>query len=213
MMDTATKIINLITFFALCFIMGGIANAQKAERTPTQVGKPIGKFLLNDVRYYSKTSVTHDDFKGKWLILDFWNASCMVCLQAMPKMDSLQQKLTDNTQVMMVGYTGTQYHQVTRESDEKKIKELYERVKSNAKFNLPSAFDSTLFHRFDIAPCPYILIVDPEGIVRGITSRISFAQLDSIQRGLSVSLRKAYTGEENRQRSIQEILRKKESKR
>lgn len=204
---------KLIISFAICLAIGGIANGQKLEKAPAQVGKPIGNFYLNDIRYYSKASVTQDDFKGKWLILDFWNASCMVCLQSMPKMDCLQQKLKHNTQVMMVGYTGSQYHQVTRESDEKKIKELYERVKSNVKFNLPSAFDSTLFHRFNIAPCPYIIIVDPEGIVRGITSRVSYEQLDSIQRGLTVSLRKAYTGEENRQRSIEETLRKKEGKR
>lgn len=208
-----TTIMKLIIFFTICLAFGVVATAQKVERVPAQVGEPIGNFFLNDIQYYLKKNVTQDDFIGKWLILDFWNASCMVCLQAMPKMDSLQQKLKHNTQVMLVGYTGSQYNQVTRESDEKKIKELYERVKSNAKLSLPSAFDSAMFHRFNIAPCPYIIIVDPEGIIRGITSRLNYGQMDSMQRGLPVALRKAYTGEENRQRSIQERLRKKEGKR
>ena len=190
---------KLIISFAICLITAGIVTAQKGEQAPVQVGQPIGQFSLSDIRYYPKSSVTQDDFKGKWLILDFWNASCMVCIKAMPKMDSLQARLRNNTKVMLVGYTGSQYHQGTGENDEKKIKEVYERVKSHAKFNLPSAFDSTLFHRFNIAPCPYIIIVDPEGIVRGVTSRLDYGQMDSILKGIPVELRKAYTSKESKQ--------------
>lgn len=189
---------RLIISFVFCIVIGGPVNGQRSEISPVQLGQRIGKFSLNDIRYYPKASVTQNDFKGKWLILDFWNASCLLCLQAMPKMDSLQSRLRHNAQVMLVGYTGRQYRPAAGESDEKKVKELYEKVKSRANLSLPSAFDSTLFHRFDIAPCPYIIIVDPEGIVRGVTSRLSYSQMDSIQRGLPVKLRKAYTNGESK---------------
>jgi hypothetical protein len=56
-------------------VMSGV-NAQSTDtgyKCYPEVGKPCPDFTLNNVAYYSKKKVSLNDFKGKWLILDFWN--------------------------------------------------------------------------------------------------------------------------------------------
>jgi len=189
---------TIFLFLSGLVLSGGIF--AQTIKSPVQVDKPIGNFILNDVRYYTKKSVTNEDFKGKWLILDFWNQSCTVCVHAMPKTDSLQQKLKGKAQVMMVGYTGSQYHPLDRRPDEKSIKKLYSRIRKISNITLPSAFDSTLFHRFDISGCPYVVIVNPDGIVKGISTYVTYNQMDSLERGMQVHFKKAYTFNEYREK-------------
>lgn len=135
-----------------------------------EIGKSCPDFHFNEVAYYSKKSVSLNDFKGQWLMLDFWNRYCSVCLGRMPGTDSLQKKFPKQVQFLLVGYTGSRY---THRSDDKPIHELYGKLRERLHIDLPIAYDSLLFHRFDIGACPYIVIVDPKGIVRGITTQLN----------------------------------------
>src|SRR6186997_2923804 len=47
-------------------------NSGKGNPLVPVVGEAMPEFLLRNVEYYSKSEVTLDDFKGKWLMLDFW---------------------------------------------------------------------------------------------------------------------------------------------
>eukprot|EP01133_Synstelium_polycarpum_P017056 gene17056-20318_t len=123
-------------------------------KMPVQLDNPIGAFSLNDVHYYSKKSVTNKDFKGKWLILDFWN---------------------QGLQIIMVGYTGSQYHPATPIPDDQTIRKLYEINRKSEKLNLTVAYDSTLFHR------------------------ITRQQIDSLRNNFAVHLKEAYTRSQYRE--------------
>jgi thiol-disulfide isomerase/thioredoxin len=135
-----------------------------------EIGKPCPDFHFTEVRYYSRKAVSLKDFRGQWLMLDFWNRYCTVCLRRMPGTDSLQKKFSKQVQFILVGYTGSRY---THRSDNKPIHELYRKFRKRLNIDLPIAYDSLLFHRFDIGACPYIVIVDPKGIVRGVTTRLN----------------------------------------
>eukprot|EP01132_Coremiostelium_polycephalum_P021769 gene21769-25834_t len=168
-------------------------------KMPVQLDNPIGAFSLNDVHYYSKKSVTNKDFKGKWLILDFWNQGCINCLKSMPKMNQMQAHYKDSLQIIMVGYTGSQYHPATPIPDDQTIRKLYEINRKSEKLNLTVAYDSTLFHRYDIGGCPYLIVINPKGIIKAITTRITRQQIDSLRNNFAVHLKEAYTRSQYRE--------------
>ena len=100
------------------------------------------------------------DFKGKLVILDFWNVHCSECLALMPHMEELQREFGEKIQVFIVN---------TQESQayiEQQLKLPYLR-----KFhlpNLPSIVDArklrTLF--LTAEGVPHHVWIDGDGIVR-----------------------------------------------
>ncbi|MFA6245318.1 MAG: TlpA disulfide reductase family protein [Mucilaginibacter sp.] len=167
----------------------GSAFISKAQ---TSVYPVIGQLCPNvyfsQVAYDSKPTFSLADYRGKWLILDFWNRYCTICLNRMPGKDSLQKKFREQLKVVLVGYTGSRY---THRTDEQEIKKLYDRVRKESNISLPVAYDSVLFHRFDVGPCPYIVVVDPHGIVRAITTDIDQRQFTALLRGKKPKFDKA----------------------
>ncbi len=162
---------------------------QQTEQQYPEVGKPCPDFQLTDVRYYKKKQVTLADFKGKWLILDFWHRHCSYCVASQPHIDSLQKIFDNQAQFLLVGYTGSQFG---NQSDHDAIQTLYEKNRRAHNLSLSIAYDSLLFQRFDIKPTPYIIIVDPKGVVQGITYKISEANLNDMIKDNPVELQPAY---------------------
>ena len=167
-----------------CF---GRAFSQAPNAYP-EVGKPCPDFHFKDVEHYSKKSISLKDFKGRWLLLDFWNRYCSVCLNRMPGTDSLGARFSKQVTFLLVGYTGSRY---THRSDNKPIHELYGKLRERLHIDLPIAYDSVLFHRFDIGACPYMVIVDPKGIVRGITTQLTEQNIKDLLSNKAPVLEKA----------------------
>ena len=153
------------------------------------VGKSCPDFTLTDVNFFKQKIVSLKDFHGKWLVLDCWNRYCSNCISSMPRMDSIRKEFKNQIEVVYIGYTGNLH---AKESDNKEIRILYERVQREYNLDLPMAFDSLLMDRFKIAATPYIIIIDPNGIVRAITTHIDRIELNKIIRGEKVFLKKAY---------------------
>ena len=60
-----------------------------------------------DVSYSSvinaKTSLIKlSDYKGKFLILDFWDTRCYTCIESFPMIDSVQKKFKNGLQILLV---------------------------------------------------------------------------------------------------------------
>lgn len=125
-----------------------------------RIGYPCPEFSLENVEYHPKTKVTLSDFKGKWLILDFWSEYCVSCIQSFPKLNSIQQEFKDEIQIILIG---------TPHGDRQRIRKLYETHREQKKLRLPIVYDNSLSERFGVRVNPFIVIVDPKGIVRYIT--------------------------------------------
>ncbi|MBT2561315.1 TlpA family protein disulfide reductase [Pedobacter sp. ISL-68] len=177
---------NLI--YAIMFFAFTQSYAQNTNEFPT-VGKPMPDFHLNDVKYYPRKKVSLNDFKGQWLILDFWNQYCGVCLSSQPRINNLQKKFKGKVQFLLVGYTGSQYIKVSNDTS---IRRLYERQRLREKLSLAIAYDSTLMHRYNIRATPYLIIIDPRGIVQGITTVVTEENINDLMAGRRVTLPQAY---------------------
>ncbi len=172
--------------------------AQNGENRLPRIGKLCPDFELTDVHFFNKKTVALQDLKGKWFVLDFWNRYCSACLASFPKNNSLQQKYSDKLQFLLVGYNGSQY---SGKSDDKSIRALYDRCKQRENLILPVAYDSALFDKFRIGPCPYIILADDRGIVRAITPFLNDTIIEKFLNGETPRVPYAMNGEEIKDRS------------
>ena len=101
-------------------------------------------------------------------------------------MNDLRADLKDSVEVILVGL----------QDKEKKIKKLFERFQSKLDLNLPVIYDSILFKRFGIWACPYVVILDGNGIVRAITYSVGKEDMRSFIAGREPVLGAAFTKSE-----------------
>ncbi len=153
---------------SLCFLYSFIACAQAVENDYPVVGKQIPAFKLTNVHYYKDKTFDPASLKGKWIILDFWNKTCVSCVQSFPKINKLQQEFTDRVQFLLIGQNNKKYN--------RNIEQVFERYRKTLELDLASAYDSVLFTRFKIQGVPYIIVIDPDGLVYAVTSSAELTQ-------------------------------------
>ncbi|WAC42249.1 TlpA family protein disulfide reductase [Pedobacter sp. SL55] len=185
------EIVMILLVFKFC-------QTAMAQQNYPVVGQPLPAVHFPEVQYHEKSSLANSDFKGKWLILYGWNRYCSLCLGKMPLLSHLQENYKDQLNIILVGYNGSRY---TKRSDDSAIRSLYERNRIEEKLNLSIAYDSLMFHRFNLGPSPYIIIADPKGVVRYLTSGFNGKQLEEILQGKDVVLKKAYRRDERLNRN------------
>ncbi|MCS3800882.1 thiol-disulfide isomerase/thioredoxin [Chitinophagaceae bacterium OAS944] len=115
-----------------------------------------------------------EELRGKWIILDFWNELCAACINSFPEVQSIHDKYSDDVKIISVAFNGTMGHS---HSSEKSIKRMFGKLKSKYDFTFTIAYDSILYRIFNV-PC--IIIVDPIGCVRFITTSIDAKDIPHI---------------------------------
>jgi thiol-disulfide isomerase/thioredoxin len=101
-----------ISFLLVCVTTILNVDAQKTnlvERsqwntTPQElkVGDKMPDVALGNVVNNTTGKTKFSQFRGKLVILDFWNSSCGSCIAAFPKMEQLQKEFSDKIQIFLV---------------------------------------------------------------------------------------------------------------
>jgi thiol-disulfide isomerase/thioredoxin len=151
---------KIILLLATCCAFA-LLKAQTKNDSYPEIGKPCPDFLLEKVQYYNQNKVSLADLKGKYFILDFWDKSCLACIQSFPKINRLQEQFKGKLQIILVG----------RDDTSKKIQPLYEMLRKENDLKLTYAFDTTLINHmvYPKAGVPNLVWVDGNGIVKAIT--------------------------------------------
>ena len=136
-----------------------------------KVGERCPEFLLKEVAFFPKKQVRLNDFKGKWLVFDFWSSSCIACVQSFPRTNDLQSKFKSQVQVVLVGY------------DDNRIRTMYSKFREKEHLDLPCAYDTTMFNIYDIGSVPFVVIIDDKGYIRGITDELDTSSLTDLLSG------------------------------
>src|SRR5688572_1002328 len=91
--------ILLILLFTLG--SGKDINAQADDSIKLNVGDTLPDYNLKVFNYH-KQSLNLKDFKGKALVLDFWNKGCGACISSWPRLLKLQNHFRDQLQIILV---------------------------------------------------------------------------------------------------------------
>jgi len=164
----------------LWFTFVSIAFAFSAKGQLPEVGKIIPDFTLNDITHFKRSTATANDLRGKWLFLDFWSINCLSCIQSFSKVSSYHHEFKDKLNWIMVGIN-TKHN--------KGIREFYEKIRQKQNLEMPVAYDSVLEKKWKVNAVPYIIIVDPKGVVRGIThgGDVNSAAINKLIKGEEIS--------------------------
>jgi thiol-disulfide isomerase/thioredoxin len=159
----------------LLTVVGHVIYAQ--NNTMPEVGNPMPNFTLNNIAHYKATKASLADFKGKWLFLDFWFIGCTSCIASFPKINGFQEKFKDKIQFIMIAAVDD------KEGSWKKTKStmaVFETLKKNKNLSIPCVYDSILYKNWEVYAMPRIIIINPDGIVKAITSGVDMTD-DKIQ--------------------------------
>lgn len=69
-----------------------------------KIGDKVPDILITKLINYKSKQARMTDFKNKLLILDFWDTYCGSCIQALPKLDSLQRAFGNKISILPVTY-------------------------------------------------------------------------------------------------------------
>lgn len=69
---------------------------------PLKINEQFPDIRFQELFNTSQKQLQISDFKNKIVIFDFWSTTCISCIQAFPKLDSLQKKFNDNIQILLV---------------------------------------------------------------------------------------------------------------
>ncbi|MES2454439.1 MAG: TlpA disulfide reductase family protein [Bacteroidota bacterium] len=155
---------KIIVCFFLSIVIGNNAIAQQtpASVQKLNIGDTLPKYPLKMMNYPEYTADLQD-FKGKILILDFWESSCLSCLESWPKLIKLQDQFKDKIQILTIN----------AHEDQKKIKEVISRQERiyNYKMTLPVSFgDPKIKQLFPYFSLPHIVFIDEDQVVKYIAA-------------------------------------------
>lgn len=150
----------------LCLFFQAHSQSQTTPKYLTIGDKMPDAEILNILNWKHKASKV-SDFKGKLIILDFWNTYCSGCIEGFPKLDSLQKQFKGKIQVFLV-------NRANAYEKERNIKIVIDRMRSWSMqpFELPFVVnDTTLSKYFNYHGVPYGVWIGPDGNIAAIPVR------------------------------------------
>jgi thiol-disulfide isomerase/thioredoxin len=147
--------VNRLIIIAL-FLLGQDIHGQ--QLLPLAVGDKIPDLELGESLTESGRKLHLSQFRSKLRVLDFWSASCVACIRAIPYLDSLQQEFGKDISVLML----------TKDKKET-VEKVFRKTKTSPLF-IPVVLADTLFVKlFPYNSVPHHVWINEQGIVQFIT--------------------------------------------
>jgi thiol-disulfide isomerase/thioredoxin len=91
--------VKVLLFTILLLLLTGI---NRVNSQVLAIGQKCPDIELSGLINHPIPNCKISDFKGKLVLIDFWNQACIPCIQAFPKLDSLQKQFKDDIQIVLV---------------------------------------------------------------------------------------------------------------
>lgn len=137
---------NRLRLFFLLLLGWNLAVGQSSD------AESWDKISFKEIRGRDSIVAKLGDYKGKIVILDFWNIWCPNCIAAMPKLDSLQREFADDLKIICV-----------TKDPEQKVKGLFQRLGISFDYLSFVMNDSLLSAHFPYKSVPHHVWLDREG--------------------------------------------------
>lgn len=92
----------------LCIVMMGlvkpsvVAQTRQSQLRPLKVGDQLPDLLIRDIENYTKQDVKMSEFRGKYLLLDFWASGCVSCYSGFKRLVGLQKRFENDFQAILI---------------------------------------------------------------------------------------------------------------
>lgn len=153
---------NLLSILCVIAVLTGTVRAQSVNTFTA--GTPLVNQLCPDFSFdtlfnYKKEKLALSEFRGKFLIVDFWGTFCLPCIAAFPKLENWQKRFGDSLQILLVATDGYQ-----------KAKQFYEtRKKANNPMYLPCTINRSMTKYFQVKEVSTYVWIDDKGYIKAIT--------------------------------------------
>lgn len=128
--------------------------------TKLNIGDRVPNIEIKNLINAPKSNTQISDYKGKLLILDFWEVGCMSCITALPKIEKLQKKFAGQLEVITV----------TSKNTKEEVLASLHRFEVLKNFSLPTVIhDDKLFKYFPFKLISHVVWIDGQGTVKAIT--------------------------------------------
>jgi thiol-disulfide isomerase/thioredoxin len=179
---------------AMCFYIYGHSQSGKiSESTYPKVGDTIMNYTFTDIIDHDRKSLPIKDLRGKWLVLDWWAPGCVGCIASMPKLNKMKTDFEDKVNIILIGLYGDK-----KGTARNQTKKLYADLAKRDGLSLTVAFDSASFDLTKLTAVPFILVVNPEGIIKAKTYSIDSLILAQLISGKNPAYKYAFSEGEQR---------------
>ncbi len=150
-------------------------------------GDKMPDVVITNIINNKMKSARISDFKGKLVILDFWQPWCDGCVEAFPKMDSLQRQFSGKLQIFLVNCADNH-------SNERAVWLSINRVEgfTGRKLSIPVVFSDTLLKSlFYFIGVPHYVWIDKQGTILAMTDlhQVTRENISRILEGKEVELK------------------------
>lgn len=161
--------------WALCLLVLFFGLSARAQQDPTNL-KPLGvgdtlpPYILDNVMNH-QGPIQLADYRGSWLVLDFWASWCGACIGMFPKTDSLERMFEGKIHFLSVTY-----------EPEEVVQNTFAKRKLLEGLKPPMVVRDITFRKlFPHESLPHYVWIDPAGVVRAQTS-LNEVNADNIRR-------------------------------
>ncbi|MBZ5552165.1 MAG: TlpA family protein disulfide reductase [Acidobacteriia bacterium] len=127
-----------------------------SQDEPAEVGKSAPDFTLKNA---AGQSVRLSDYRGKFVVLNFWGTWCPPCVEEAPFLEQLNQRFVATTPQRITVLT------VSVDSDWDPVNKFSQ--EHNLSFPILLDTHQSVPHQYGTFKYPETYIIDPSGIVRG----------------------------------------------
>lgn len=162
--------VTLLVLAAICIAVTMLSSTTGAQTPlPRRIKAPplLGGQWLN-----TKAPLRLADFRGKFVVLDFWTYCCINCKHILPVLKEIEHKYDKN--VIVIGVHSPKF---ANEADEQNVREAI--VRYDIEHPVVTDPKRSLWNAYQVDTWPSLRIIDPEGYVISVhEGEIEFPSLD-----------------------------------
>ncbi|WP_160164144.1 DUF3738 domain-containing protein [Nafulsella turpanensis] len=156
-MKNLARALCLLLFF---FCLSARGQSDPTALRPLGIGDTLPPYILENVMNHPEGRIQLGDYRGSWLVLDFWASWCGACIGMFPKTDSLERLFEGKIHFLPVTY-----------EPEAVVQNTFAKRKLLQGLKPPMVVrDMTLRALFPHESLPHYVWIDPQGVVRAQTS-------------------------------------------
>jgi len=161
---------SILVFTSFCFASVLLSGCSKSELPALSVKAPE----LDGAKDWLNTAspLKLKDLRGKIVLLDFWNLSCVNCFHTIPILKELQKRHPND--LVVIGVHAPKYD---AEKDTKPLQDAVRRME--LEHPVVNDADNVIWSAYGVKAYPTIVLIDPEGgLVKMLLGERSYQQLD-----------------------------------